>query len=416
MVTPHSSTTPKPAHVPDALVYDFDLFRDPALLADPHARILDIVQHAPPIFWTPRNGGHWMVTSYEDNFEVSRTSECFSSEFIPKAQVQAMLAMLPPDAPRIPMMVPIFLDPPEHTKYRLPLASAFSPKTINALKGDIRSLAASLVEKVANQGGCEFMSAIAEPLPVHVFLKMMGLPLERMREFRDLVRECVRGAAEPVEKAVATSLKIVAAMRESFLERKQNPRDDLISLLWNIEIDGRPTTLEDLEDFGALLFVAGLDTVMLAMGFAARHLAANPSLQRQLRAEPDLIPEASEEMLRRYTFISPVRRVAKDLQFQGVSMKEHEKVICFLPGADLDGRRFPNPERYDLEREDKTHLVFNAGPHRCLGSHLARIEIQILYEELLSRLPEFRLDPDHAPVFHGGNNIGLESLHIVWDT
>jgi cytochrome P450 len=243
---------------------------------------------------------------------------------------------------------------------------------------------------------------------------MMGLPLERMQLYRSLVREQMAGAADPPAKAMQRGFRILASMRDVIEARRDDPQDDLISLLWKIQIDGKPTTQEDVEDFAFLLFMAGLDTVMLAMGFAAHHLATHPDLQDRLRADPGRISDAREEMLRRYTFIAPPRRVARDVVFRDVEMKTNDRMILFLPGADLDAQRFPDPARFDLERQDAVHIAFNAGPHRCLGSHLARLELQVLYEELLAALPPFKLDPERPPVFHGGHNIGLESLHLAW--
>jgi cytochrome P450 len=411
-----SPAAPKPAHVPDALVYDFDLFSDPALLADPHARILDLLQSAPPIFWTPRGGGSWMFIGHEANFEAARDWDSFTSEFMPKAQLDAMIASLPPGTPHIPIAYPINLDPPEHGKYRLPLNAVFSPKSMNNLKGDIRALAKKLIAQVRPDGGCEFMSAVAEPLPVQVFLKLLGLPLDRQAEYRALVQEHLAGINDPdIMGTVRRQQKVAAAMRDTFLARKENPQDDLISLLWKTEIDGRPTTMDDMENYGVLLFIAGLDTVMNGMGFGVRHLASDLELQDRLRANPDLAGEVTEELLRRYTFTVPPRRVAKDLEFQGVQMKQGERVNLFLPAADLDARRFAEPARFDLNREDKVHIAFNSGPHRCLGSHLARIELQILYEEIVAGLPQFRLDPDKPPRFHGGHVIGVDHLNLVWD-
>jgi cytochrome P450 len=244
----------------------------------------------------------------------------------------------------------------------------------------------------------------------------MGLPLERLAEYRVLVKEYLAGINDPdMMASIGRQQKVAAAMRDTFLERRDNPRDDLISLLWSTKIDGKPVDMDDMENYGVLLFVAGLDTVMNGMGLGVRHLARDPALQDRLRANPELISEANEEMLRRYTFTVPPRKVAKDLEFQGVTMKAGERVMLFLPGADLDGRHWAQPERYDLDREDKVHIAFNSGPHRCLGSHLARIELQILYEEILAGLPQFRLDPHTPPVFHGGHVIGVERLNLVWD-
>jgi cytochrome P450 len=258
------------------------------------------------------------------------------------------------------------------------------------------------------------MSEVAEPMPVQVFLKMLGLPLERQAEYRALVREQLTSLSNP-KTAALSLIKIAATMRPTLEERRDNPQDDIISLLWKTEIEGKPASMDDMENYGVLLFVAGLDTVMNGMGFGVRHLAKDQELQDKLRAEPSLAAEAAEELLRRYTFTVPTRRVAKDLVFQGVEMKAGEQVDILLPAADLDPRHYAHPERYDLSREDKVHIAFGAGPHRCLGSHLARIELRILYEELLSALPRFRLDPEKPASFHGGRVFGPDALYLIWD-
>ena len=409
-----SPAVSKPPHVCDSLVYDFDMVADPAYLENPHQRLLELVDKAPPVFWTPRNNGHWIFLSYAANFNAARDTETFSNEQIPMVLVEQMMATLPPGTPRIPLAKPVSVDPPEHGKYRLPLQRVFSPKTINELAGDIRVLADQLIDKVIEHGECEFISDIAEPLPVQIFLKMMGLPLERQDEYRLLVKELLAVSAAGPDQTIPILLRIVASMRDVVLERREHPRDDIISLLWKTEIDGKPTTLDHIDDYCVLLFIAGLDTVMNGMGLGVRHLAQDLALQEQLRADPTLISDASEELLRRYSFVIPIRRVTKDTVFEGVSLQEGERVQLFLPAADLDKNEFPKPDTFDLKREHKAHILFNAGPHRCLGSHLARLELQILYERLLARLPTFRLDPARLPVFHCGNIIGLDSLHLIW--
>jgi cytochrome P450 len=182
-----------------------------------------------------------------------------------------------------------------------------------------------------------------------------------------------------------------------------------------MEIDGRPTTIEDMENYGVLLFIAGLDTVMNGIGHGVRHLARNPDLQEQLRANPKLVPEATEELLRRYTFTIPPRTVARDMVFEGVQMKARERAMLFLPAADLDPKEYAGSDQFDLNRENKVHIAFNAGPHRCLGSHLARVELQVINEVLTTRLPRFRLDPQRPPTFHCGHVVGVDSLHLLWD-
>ena len=410
-----SEAVSRPAHVTDAVFYDFDLFHDSGLVADPHKRIIDLVENAPPVFWTPRNGGHWMLIGHKANFEAARDYEAFSNEMVPHEQLQTILAQMPPDAPRIPMAYPINLDPPLHGKYRMPLQGVFSPKTINAIKDSIRELAGEIIDHVVPRGQCEFMSAVAEPLPVKVFLNMLGMPLDKLPEYRALVKAHLSEIQPDPSKAMQRLQQVAAIMRDTLIERRDNPQDDIISMLWQVEIDGRPTTLEDLENYGVLLFIAGLDTVMQGMGHGVRRLAEDAALQDELRADPELISDATEEILRRYTFTVPPRRVAKDLQFQGVEMKEGERAMLFLPAADLDPAEYPEPDRLDIRRDGKAHIAFNAGPHRCLGSHLARVELNVLYEELLARLPPFRLDPARPPRFHGGHVIGVEELNLVWE-
>jgi cytochrome P450 len=334
---------------------------------------------------------------------------------MPHEMVEKFLSQLPPDMPHIPRAYPINLDPPLHAKYRTPLQRVFSPKTINALAGSIRELAGELLDEVVGQGQCEFMAAVAEPLPVQVFLKMLGLPLERFSEYRELVKEHLGQAHGDAASAIKQLQKVAAAMRGTILERRDNPRDDIISMLWQVEIDGKPTTLEDQENYGVLLFIAGLDTVMQGIGHGIRHLAQHIALQDELRANPALIADATEELLRRYTFTVPPRRVNRDMVFQNVTMKKDERAMLFLPGADLDSKEFPHADQFDLHREGKPHIAFNAGIHRCLGSHLARVELNIVYEVTLKRLPRFRLDPQRQATFKGGHVFGVEELYLVWD-
>lgn len=404
----------KPDHIPDALVYDFDMYHDEQLVEDAPSRLVDIARNAPPIFWTPHNGGHWMVCRYQSVTGAARDWESFSSEHISREEAEAMRAKLPPNA-HILQPVPILLDPPDHTRFRAPLNPVFSPKRMMALQDDIRALTVTQIEKVRNRGSCAFMAEVGEPIPVHVFLEMFGLPLERQREFRELVKDHLAEDPGDLEGSQRKLKKIADIMHDTLIDRRDNPRDDLISLLWQSEVDGAPLTLNDLENYCILLFIAGLDTVMNAMGHGIRHLACNPALQEELRADPKLIPEAAEELLRRYSFVISTRRVARDLTYEGVAMKAGERVILYNPAANVDPDEFPQPERFDLHREHKAHVTFGGGPHRCLGSHLARIELQTLYEEMLARLPAFRLDESQPVRYRCGPVIGPREVHIVWD-
>lgn len=408
-----SPISPTPDHIPDAVVYDFDMFTDKAFISSPHERLLDLLNNAPPVFWTPRRGGHWIFLSHEANFAAARDVETFSSEIMPQEMIQQLLADMPPGSPRIPQPFPINLDPPLHGKYRAPLQSVFAPKTINKLKDDIRALAIELIEQMIDDGNCEFMKAVAEPMPVKVFLNMMGLPVERLTEYRALVKaQLLLDESNP--ESMNHIIKIVESMRDVLLQRRDNPQDDIISMLWKLEIDGEPITQDEVENYSLLLFIAGLDTVMNSMGYGVHHIASDPALQQELRDHPELIPEAVEELLRRFAFVTPMRYLGKDTEFLGVTMKKGERVRLMLPAANLDSKEFPQADMFNLNRERKAHIVFNAGPHRCVGSHLARLELQVLYEELLKRLPPFQLDPDRPVQYHGGQIIGVETLHLTW--
>ena len=411
-----SPTVPVPAHIPPEAVYDFDMRHDPGLLADPHERLREILRDAPPVFWTPRNGGRWISMGYQETFDAARDVETFTSEYMPRAQMQAMMAMMPPGTPRMPMPVPITMDPPDHPIYRAPLNKTFSPRAAMNRMEDIRALADELIDKVIDQGHCDFIPAIAEPLPVTIFLKLMGLPVEKLGAFRDLVHEFLENTLTDNQAGNANvARKVADAMLPEIMARKDDPRDDIISMLWSTEIDGEPMTVELMEDYAVLLFIAGLDTVINGMGFAVRHMALNPGLQDELRAHPEKIVDAVEEMLRRYSFALPMRRVAKETTFAGWKMMPGEWVVLFYAGADLDPRQFEKPEQYLLNREDKVHLAFGAGIHRCLGAHLARVELQVLYQQMLKRFPTWRLDPDKPAKFHSGNIIAIDSLPIRWD-
>ena len=413
-VTDLSPVVPKPEHVPDALVYDFDFHADPGLIARGHDRLAEVAREAPPVFWTPRQGGHWIVRSHSAVHRAQRAPEIFSNSPVPYEAIKAYNDTQPDDKKAL-IPLPITVDPPHLEVYRKPLNRAFSPKNMMGLKDRIRELAAELVENVRADGHCEFMSAIAEPLPTTVFLELFGLPQDRQRAYRDLVFEHLH-SQDRDQRAVQGRLRVVAdTMRDTILERRDNPGDDLLSTLWQSDFNGQPATLHDIENFAVMLFLAGLDTVMNAMGLGARHLAMNPDLQRTLRADPSLVPEAAEEILRRYTFTVPPRFVVQDTEFEGAPMKQGEMVLMMLPTADLDPEEFKDPVEYNLARENKAHIAFGTGPHRCLGSHLARIELQVLYEEMLSRLPEFRLDPDKPLTFHGGNVIGPDQVHLIWN-
>ncbi len=407
---------PKPEHVADSSVYDFDMFFESRYLTDPFGRAVEILENAPSPFWTPRNGGHWMITRYEAIVKAAQEWEHFSSMLEPPGAMAAMQAQFAPGTPPIPPAYPASIDPPAHTMYRAPLNGAFSPKTMLALKEDIRRLAIDLIEAVRPDGRCDFMSAIAEPLPVQMFMKIFGLPLERQVEYRAIVKEILGSPGLGPEERIRRTRMMIDAVHQPLLERQCAPRNDVISMLWQLQLDGKPMTMETMEGYCQSLFLAGLDTVMSALGHGMRHFAMNPDLQAQVRTTPKLIPAVIEELFRLYAFASPIRVMSKDCEFGGAQLRAGELCFFFLPAANRDPAIFSQPNTFDLERENKTHMIFGRGPHRCVGSHLARIELQVFYEELFARLPAFRLDSSKSVSYHGGIVLGPNELHLQWNS
>lgn len=396
-----------PAHVDPARVIEFDVFADHRYsdMARPHdalARLADDIGRG--IFWSPYNGGHWVLNSHALIFEAKRTPEIFSNIGV---------ASLPPMPPELePWLPPLGMDAPEHMKYRMPLMHAFSPDRVRAMEGDIRALAASLIDGFKDRGHCEFVDALAEPLPLIIFMKLMGMDVSRLKEFRSWVKLMPSGN---IEERTQAHTNINAMMGELIAARRAKREDDLISTLIDCEIDGR--TLDDRQMLGMsmLLFGAGLDTVTNTLSLTMEHIARDPALQDRLRAEPQMIPEAVEELMRLYDVTISVRRVGKDTEFHGVAMKADDRVLLVNANGDTDPAVYPDGATFDLDRENKTHLVFGVGPHRCAGAHLARLEFRVFLEEWFRRMPNVRLDPARPVNYRYTLLLSAENLDLLWD-
>ena len=180
------------------------------------------------------------------------------------------------------------------------------------------------------------------------------------------------------------------------------------------EVSGEKLTEKRVLEMCNLLFLAGLDTVTNAMTFSVKHLAENPGFQEQLRDNPDMIPAAVEELLRRYSFPNIPRRVTEDTEFKGVKMRAGDRIICSLAAANNDDRVLENPSAVDLERKKFRHMAFNGGPHNCAGATLARLELRVFLEEWLTRMPEFSVQEGFKPKVRGGAVMAMESLQLRW--
>lgn len=388
---------PRPAHVPEALMFDFDISNDPLFRPNLHQGLIELSRRTPEVFWTPRYGGHWVVRSHQAIFELVRDYSTFSSDLTKVSDNR--------------MMIPIFLDPPEHQAYRKILLGAFAPRTVNALLPRIRELTGGITSELAGRGRCEFVSEVSEIIPITIFMEMMGVPLELRLPLRKLITAALF-AGHPDERDVKFG-EMEDMLRDLVAARYLHREDDILSRMIDAEIDGRRPTPEEVTSFVVFLTIAGLDTVTNAMSFTTRHLAMDQALQARVRANPDLIPDFVEEMLRRYGISSMLRFVTRDTEFRGVRLNKGERMHVLLPAGNLDPEVYADPDRVELGREEPI-TTFGVGVHRCLGSHLARIELRTLFEDMLGNWPTFGLDPDDPPVESAGIVFSVDRLPLIW--
>ncbi|MDL2408264.1 cytochrome P450 [Rhizobium calliandrae] len=391
------------------MVGDFSLFTSPGMQrisnGDPHEAVARV--HAgPPIFYSPDNTrdgrGTWLITRAKDQRQVLQDPETFSSNR------SIFASALGDDWP----LIPLELDPPAHGIFRSLLNPLFSPKRVIALEPSIRARAITQVEKIsASSNSCEVMKDFAIPFTVGVFLHFLGLSDERLDMFVGWANRLLHGDKAQRSAAARAILEFIDEL--AALRRKE-PADDFMTFIVEAEIDNRSLADKEVRGIGVLLFVAGLDTVAAALGFDLAHLARNPKDQELLRSEPERIVLATEELLRAYSTVQMIRVATKDVDFKGAPIRKGDYVSCATMIANRDPVEFENPNTIDLAREDNRHIAFACGPHRCLGSHLARREIIIALEEWLSRIPHFRFKEGTAPITYGGHVFGIENLVLDW--
>jgi cytochrome P450 len=394
-----------PDHVPHELVRFFD-FRT-GLGNRPHDTIAEL-HKGPRIIYSPvahqnrglRHPGTWIVTKAEDIRYVLQHPEIFSSS-APRAQAMGESWRL----------IPLEVDPPEHGKYRAVLNPLFSPARLMAQEAKIRDWANELIDRLDGKTEADFITAFAESYPVGIFLDMMGLPRSELAKFRNWVHLYIHDRERRGEMMATTKRYLLEVIAE---RRKKPTQGDLVSFVLDVRIEEQP--LDDDEAVGIifLLFIGGLDTVVSSLSYQFRYLAEHPQEQQKLREDFSLIPDAVEELLRAFAVITTARIATQDTELCGVQVKEGDMVTTSTILSTRDPDEFANPDKIDLTRSPNRHNAFSFGPHRCLGSHLARREIIIAMEEFLKRIPQFRLKDGAEVVATGGGVLGLENLPIVW--
>lgn len=390
-----------PDHVPAALVRDFDHVNGPAVERDSFA----VYRDAPKMrtFFSPLNGGYWVLTKAEDIRAALQDAELFSSA----------ATGIPAQPARKEKLYPLELDPPQHRPYRQALAPFFAPKTVAAKAASIRGVCVELLEPLARLGRCEFNADFAEPFPTTIFTAMLGLPNSESKQFVEWNSVLLHGHDNPQRRADA-AVEINTYLHDLVEQRAIDPRDDLASKLLDTTIDGQPVSREAVQNFTFLLFVAGLDTVTAALTFAFRFLAENPAHRKQLLDDPQLVPGAVEELLRVFSFVNMGRTVVRDVEFAGVAMQAGDRVLTSTTFASMDPDEFDSPLAVDFGRRANRHLAFGAGPHRCAGSHLAREELRTAITEFHLRIPDYEAVRVDEIRMHGGGAMGMDRLLLRW--
>ena len=320
-----------------------------------------------------------------------------------------------PDNPDPPFMwIPEMLDPPLHTKWRHLLGPFFAPGTVDRLTPRVREVIREILDDVAGQGHCDYVADVALRFPNTIFMEIMGLPVSDAGQFQVWENAILHGEAGSGEASLQAMGEVMGYFSQLIAHRRRQPRDDMLSVALTWEIDGEPVSDSDLLAFCLLMFMAGLDTVAMQLSYSMYHLALHPGDRRRLVQDPALWDTAIEEFLRYYSFVAPSRKVMQDTEINGCPVTAGQMVWLPLASANRDPAGFPEAHKVVIDRTDNRHLAFGAGPHRCLGSHLARRELRIGLTEWHKRIPEYRLN-DTIPVREHGGLLGLDNLPLVWD-
>ena len=355
-----------------------------------------------PVHWTgritefPREKGFWSVTTADDIHEVSRDWQTYSSE---KGGITAATGVFPLE---LVQAMFIGMDPPKHDRLKALFQAGFTPKRIADHEDEIRAIVVRVLDRLAGQETCDLVNEVAQPVVSRVIGSFMGIPEADDAVWANLMNSTL-GASDPdlnpdgVEGAVERDVpEIFERCRRLIAERRENPTDDLTSLLVHAEIDGQKLEEHEIVMGFFLLVAAGNDSTKATYCSAMLALMENPEERRILLDDPSLVPSAVEESLRMFPAFAHFRRTAtRDTELNGQPIREGEKVVMWYVSSNRDATRYEDPDRFDVRRNPE-HQAFGAGGrHFCLGTALARLELQILLEETLKRYPA--MEPAGTP-------------------
>jgi cytochrome P450 len=357
----------------------------PEVARDPVPFYGALREHCPVATMDGLDNTH-IISRYEDVKFALRHPEIFSSDFVAVDIGQ--------DRPLIPLQI----DPPEHAKYRRLMDPQLGPKEIAPLEADTRKLVNEIIDGFAGRGECDFHAEFSVPFPCTVFLQLSGLPLSQVEQFLTWKDNIIRPDVPMGDMDAAREIRhstgrdMYAFFGDVIDDRIANPGDDVISRFVHGLVDDRAMSRDEVLDVCYLFILGGLDTVTSTLDCSIAYLAQRPAHRQALVDDPSLVPHAVEELLRLHTPVMQVIRVvAQEHEMHGVKMMPGDTVMVMVGAADTDPDEFDAPDEFVAAREANRHFAFGGGPHRCLGSHLARFELKIALEELHKRVPDYSI-------------------------
>ncbi|GAA1282766.1 cytochrome P450 [Planotetraspora silvatica] len=379
---------------------------EPEWAADPYP-IQDDLRQRCPVAHTDRFGGGWLPTRYEDVAAVAYDTERFSSRSIIMSNFRPPRELAP-----VGGTPPISSDPPFHHDARKLLLPVFTKNAVAKREEATRALCHSLIDAFDGQHSVDAARDYAQYIPMRVIADMLGFPPEDGPQFREFIENSLEGVNLPPEERMERMGQLFDYLLAQIRDHVDNPRDDLTTYLINAELYGRKLDPSHVAGTMALLLIAGIDTTWSAIGASLWHLAKTPADRERLVAEPELLPTAMEEFLRVYAPVTMARLVKEDMHWNGVDMKAEDWVLLSFPAANRDPAQFDRAGEVVIDREVNRHVAFGLGIHRCVGSHLARMELRVALEVWLERIPDFGLHDPAAVTWAAGQVRGPRTLPL----
>ncbi|MDH4144899.1 MAG: cytochrome P450 [Acidimicrobiia bacterium] len=344
-----------------------------------------------PVAHTDRFFGAYLVTRYDDIAEAAHNTEQFSSRITAVNENH-------PDRIKL-QLPPITLDPPEHGPIRRALLPAFNPREVAALEPYVVEVCERLVDGLAGRDRVDGALDYAQMVPVEIMGHLFGVSPDMGPQFREWVNGLLKEGQIDLEIASRVSREVKAYFADQLNQRREEPRDDLVTMVLNAEAqldDGTTRPFTEIERIGALfvLMLGGIDTTWSTLGSSLYHLGTHPDDLERLTAEPELLPTAIEEFLRFYSPVTIARYINEDSEVGGCPVKAGERMLLSYGSANRDPAHFERPDQVVLDREHNRHMSFGSGIHRCLGSNLARMELTVALRTWLDRFPRFELAID----------------------